>query len=188
MAVVQRVNPALISPARLKATELTDSHTDSCGSLSTRTATSWTCDDWRDVAAHDAKPSSHLPESSWPEGCISGCFSGKPPFVCVLMSIWESCGGTAGCKMMAALQFCQDLSACLYLGGWWPRAKIGIRRCWLVCHSVWIDSGYVKKPLESAFVHEYQLCGPLLLSLWQTDEKLKRLVMARENKNEFTDL
>lgn len=42
MAVVQRANPVLIFSATLKATELTDSHTDSCGSLSTRTATSWT--------------------------------------------------------------------------------------------------------------------------------------------------
>lgn len=67
MAVVQRVNQAVIFPATLKATELTDSHTDSCGSLTTRCHIV-NCEDWRDVMAHDAKPSSHLPHFLRPEG------------------------------------------------------------------------------------------------------------------------
>lgn len=56
MAVVQRVNRAVIFPATLKATELTDSHTDSCGSLTTRAATSWTVRTgvmwWRMMPSH----------------------------------------------------------------------------------------------------------------------------------------
>lgn len=165
MAVVQRVNQAVIFPATLKATELTDSHTDSCGSLTTRCHIV-NCEDWRDVMAHDAKPSSHLPHFLRPEGS-SGSL--RPDVVhenlhlLSLMSLWECCGGTGCCKMMPALKFCQDLSACVYLVSWGPRAKLVFSSV-SVCHSDWIGLGYGKKVLESAFVHEYQLCRALFCS------------------------
>lgn len=158
MAVAQRVNPALIFPATLKATELTDGRTELtaveasrhalphrevwrlgwCGG--TRCQTIITFTRFRVTTAMQQEP------SPW-------CCTLEPLLFCVyeyLRTLWRHWMPQSDVSAAVLLMFVSMFIPWRLIA----KCNIGIQKCVGV-------SECVKKVLESAFVHEYQLCRAL---------------------------